>query len=57
MPTRTLFTYITYFASYTEFEQFFNIMSTFHVISNGFLSKVAKLMNQLMQPIVTLLKY
>ena len=30
---------IKYFASYTEFEQFFNIISIFHVISKGFLSK------------------
>ena len=40
---------------YTEFEQSFNIMSTFHVISKGFVSKLAKLINQLMQSIVTLL--
>ena len=39
-----------------NFEQFFDIMSTFHVITRGFLSKLAKLISQLMQPIVTLLK-
>ena len=36
---------------------FFNAMSTFYVISKGFPLKLAKPINQLMQPIVTLLKY
>ena len=48
---------ILFFASYTEYEQYFSIIQSFYVISKGFLSKLAKLINQLMQPIVTLLKY
>ena len=46
-----IYTY-TCFAIYSKF----HIMSTFQVMTKGFLSKLAKLINQLMQPIATLLK-
>ena len=53
----TYFTYITFLASYTKFERFFSIMSTFYVISNGFLSKSAKVINAADRNFIEILRH